>query len=160
MENDLDQSRERYKTNLDLIDLEKMREKITEQPGLVPFPHHVGSAVVKPIDEGRIRGKAMAAMVEQTNVQLKQLYDQMQTLMRQAAEIRLRVEVSERVYQAQMNIEPVIGQTYFLYERDDHSDMVSMISPEEWGKPLPFKRCIARLRLLSDHTWEVNEHKA
>lgn len=153
-------STERYKTNIDLIDLEKMREKIVEQPGLVPFPHHVGSSVVKPIDEGRIAGKAISAMVEQTNVQLKQLYDQMQTLMRQAAEIRLRVEVSERIYQAHMSLEPLIGQVYYLYERDDHTDMISMISPEEWGKPLPFKRCIARLVLLSDHTWDVAEYKA
>ena len=137
------------------IDLDDLKEKTAENPALLSFPHSVGSAVIKPEDKGKIKGRAMAAMKEQTEHQLHQLYEQMQTLVQQANEIKKRVEVSNRIYQAQINFEPVIGQTYYLFSRENGNDMLSMISPTEWGKSIPFKTFIGSVRLLSDHTWEV-----
>jgi hypothetical protein len=32
-----------------------------------------------------------------------------------------------------------------------------MISPEEWGKNIPYKKYLAKIKLLSDHTWDVLE---
>ncbi len=139
------------------IDLDEMREKTSENPGLISFPHSVGSALVKPEDKGKIKGRAMAAMKEQTDRQLQQLYEQMKTLARQANDIKNRIEVSERIYMAQINFDPIIGQTYHLYEREDKNDLLSMISPEEWGQESPFKAYISSVRLLADHTWEILE---
>lgn len=143
------------KIDLNSIDLDELKEKTTENPGLISFPHSVGSAVVKPEDKGKIKGRAMAAMQEQTEHQLHQLYEQMQTLAKQANEIQNRVEVSNKIYQAQINFEPVIGHIYYLYSRANGTDLLSMISPKEWGKRLPYESFIASVRLLSDHTWEV-----
>jgi len=143
------------KINVNNIDLETLKEKVSENPGLISFPHVVGSAIVKPVDKGKIKGRAMAAMKEQTEHQLHQLYEQMNTLVSQANDIKARVEVSNRIYLAQMNFDPIIGQTYFLYTRDDGQDLLSMISPEEWGESIPFKSFAASVRLLSDHTWQV-----
>ncbi|MCK5469403.1 MAG: DUF2452 domain-containing protein [Cyclobacteriaceae bacterium] len=137
------------------IDLEDLKDKSSDNPGLISFPHSIGSAVIKPEDKGKIKGRAMAAMKEQTQHQLHQLYEQMRTLARQANGIKNRVKVSERIYQAQMNYEPRIGQIYHLYEKENDNDLLSMISPDEWGKDMPFKSFIASVRLLSDHTWEV-----
>ena len=143
--------------NVNNIDLEKEKDKVTEDPGLIEFPHTIGSAIIKPEDLGKIKGKAVAAMEEQTQVQMKQLYDQMQTLASQARAIKARVAVSIRIYQARINFDPVMGNVYYLYQRNDGSDVLSMISPEEWGKSIPFERMIAKVRLLFDHTWEVLE---
>jgi hypothetical protein len=30
-----------------------------------------------------------------------------------------------------------------------------MIGPKEWGKKMPFNKFIAKVKLLSDHTWDV-----
>ena len=98
----------------------------------------------------------MAAMKDQTEREMAQLYEQMQTLAHQANEIKKRVEVSEKIYASQMNFEPIIGHTYYLYEKDDGVHILSMISPGEWGKDLPFKTFIAKVKLLSDHTWQLN----
>ena len=147
--------REGKKIDLNSIDLEDLKEKSSDNPGLISFPHSLGSAVIKPEDKGKIKGRAMAAMKEQTQHQLHQLYEQMRTLARQANGIKNRVKVSERIYQAMMNYEPIIGQIYYLYEKENDDDLLSMISPEEWGKDMPFKSFIASVRLLSDHTWEV-----
>ncbi|MDF9797663.1 hypothetical protein OKW21_002926 [Catalinimonas alkaloidigena] len=96
-------------------------------------------------------------MHQQTDRQMKQLYDQMQTLVDQANELKQRVEVSERIYLAQMSFEPLVGHTYYLYEKDDGNDVLSMIAPDEWGKTSPFKKLISKATLLADHTWELDE---
>ncbi|WPP50579.1 DUF2452 domain-containing protein [Catalinimonas niigatensis] len=145
------------KVNLDQIDLEKEKDKITDTPGTLAFPHTVGGALIKPEDRGRIKGRAVSAMHQQTDRQMKQLYEQMETLVRQANQLKQRVEVSERIYLAQMNFEPLIGHTYYLYEKKDGSDVLSMISPEEWGKSMPFNKIISKTTLLSDHTWDTED---
>jgi|JI81BgreenRNA_FD_contig_51_1259120_length_683_multi_2_in_0_out_0_1 hypothetical protein len=139
------------------IDLEKMKEKTAENPSLLPYAHTVGGAVIKPEDEGKIKGRAIQAMQEQTTSQMKQLYEQMQTLAKQAQEINRRIEVSNRIYVAQMRFEPIIGRIYYLYEKHDGTDTLSLIAPNEWGRAKKFAKHIASAKLLADHTWEVIE---
>ncbi len=143
------------KVDISKIDLEKDKDKITDLPGLIEYAHHAGSAIVKPLDKGRIKGNAVAAMHDQTDRQFRQLYEQMQTLIEQAKYLKNRVEISERIYQASVPFVPVIGKEYFLYRKKDGSDLLSMVSPDEWGATMPYEAFEAQVRLLSDHTWEV-----
>ena len=138
-------------------ELDKQRDKITENPGTLAYPHHAGSAMVKPEDKGKIKGRSVTAMHEQTTSQLDQIYQQVQLLLTQAKDIKDRVEVSERIYLATMGFEPIIGKIYYLYQKDDLRDVLSMVSPGEWGKNMPFNAFVAKVRLLADHTWEVLE---
>lgn len=143
--------------DVDKIDLEREREKISETPGLIAFPHTVGGAVIRPEDAGKLKGRALSAMREQTGRQMNQLYRQAQLLAEQAKEIQRRAEMSERIYTSQMSFEPLIGHIYYLYERKDGTDLLSMVGPEEWGRSQPFKKFLAKVKLLSDHTWEILE---
>ncbi|MEQ6165697.1 MULTISPECIES: DUF2452 domain-containing protein [unclassified Ekhidna] len=143
------------KVDISKIDLEKEKEKITDLPGLIEYAHHAGSAIIKPEDKGRIKGNAVAAMHDQTDRQFRQLYEQMQTLIEQAKYLQSRVEVSERIYQANVPFQPVIGKIYFLYKKKDGTDLLSMVSPDEWGKRFPYESFEAEVRLMSDHTWEI-----
>lgn len=129
--------------------------KNQEFPGIMNIPHTIGSAVIKPEDMGRIRGQAMIAMREQTSRQMSQLYEQMKVLVNQANEIKKRVEISEKIYAAQTGFEPVIGQSYYVYEKAEGAHVLSLISPGEWGNKLPYKQHIATVKLLADHTWDV-----
>ncbi|SDM28989.1 DUF2452 domain-containing protein [Siphonobacter aquaeclarae] len=130
-------------------------DHVAENPGLLPYAHHAGSAVIRPEDEGRIKAKALTAMRQQTGKQYDQLAGQMQTLIEQAKVIQRRVEISERVYQATVNFEPFIGQTMYLYERTDGSDLLSLVAPEEWGRSFRYNRFVAKVTMLYDHTWDV-----
>lgn len=143
------------KVDISLIDLEKDKDKITDLPGLIEYAHHAGSAIIKPEDKGRIKGNAVAAMHDQTDRQFRQLYEQMQTLIEQAKYLKGRLEISERIYQATMPFQPVIGKIYFLYHKKNGNDLLSMVSPNEWGTSFPYESFDAEVRLLSDHTWEV-----
>jgi len=41
-------------------------------------------------------------------------------------------EQNERINQAEMRFTPVVGKDYYLYERENKSTFISMISPKEW----------------------------
>ena len=148
------------KIDISQIDLEKEKDKITDLPGLIEYAHHAGSAMIKPEDKGRIKGNAVAAMHDQTDRQFRQIYEQMQTLIEQAKYLKDRVEVSERIYQASVPFQPVMGKIYFLYRKKDGSDLLSMVSPDEWGKSFPYEAFEAEVRLMSDHTWEIIRSQA
>lgn len=144
------------KIDVDKIDLEKMKEGTTENPGTIAFPHHSGSAIIKPTDRGKIKGRAVAAMHQQTESQMGQIYEQMQLLANQAKNLQDRIAISERIYLAKINFEPLINHIYYMYEDPKGEDMLSLISPEEWGRSSRM-RYIATVKLLADHTWEILE---
>ena len=130
------------------------KDKVAENPFNLPYAHTVGGAEIKPVDKGKVKGRAMSAMYEQTDMDLEQIRQQMELLARQAKDIHDRVKISEKIYTAEMNFEPFIGKIYYLYLRDTGKYVVSLVSPEEWGEFPPFD-FIATVHLLSDHTWEV-----
>lgn len=134
-------------------------DKVAENPGLLSYATSVGGAIIKPEDRGKIKSRGISAMEKQTETQLKQIYGQIEILARQAKAIKDRVDISARIYLAEMNFEPLIGHTYFLYQKNNGKDVLSMVGPEEWGKSLPFSDFLAEVELLPDHTWEVrNSH--
>ena len=54
------------------------KTKVAENPGLLPYAHTAGSAVIKPEDLGKLKGKSILAMRQQTDRQMNQLYQQME----------------------------------------------------------------------------------
>ena len=130
------------------------KDKVAENPHLLPYAHTVGGAVIKPVDKGKVKGLAVAAMYEQTDMQLNQLRQQVELLMQQANEIHRRVAVSEKIYQADMGFKPIFNKIYHLYERKNGEPVLSMIGPNEWGKSCPYT-FLDSVRMLSDHTWEI-----
>jgi len=131
-------------------------DKVAENPHLLPYAHTVGGAVIKPIDKGRVKGLAVEAMYEQTEMQLDQIREQINLLAAQANQIKNRVELSESIYQADMGFKPLIGKIYHLYQRENEKFVLSMVGPDDWGKKkkntLEFK---ATVKLLADHTWDI-----
>jgi hypothetical protein len=133
------------------------KDKVAENPGLLPYAHTAGGAIIRPEDKGQIRGNAMTAMYDQTERQMEQLRQQMETLVHQAKSLDNRMKVSEVIYQADIPFQPVIHHVYHLYTRkSDGTHVISMIAPAEWGRHKPYEH-LATVRLLGDHTWEVLE---
>ncbi|MEM1216682.1 MAG: DUF2452 domain-containing protein [Bacteroidota bacterium] len=130
-------------------------DKVAENPHLLPYAHTVGGAVIKPMDKGRVKGRAVSAMYEQTDLQLAQIKEQIDLLAQQARNLQDRVKISEEIYLADMNFEPLIGRIYYLYRRPEtQQPVLSMVAPEEWGRSAPYT-FVAEAKMLADHTWEV-----
>jgi hypothetical protein len=124
------------------------------QLSVLPYAASVSGALIRPNEEGMIKHQALSAMEEQTNMQLTQIRQQIELLAIQAREIQKRKELSHIIYEATLGFNPVIGQTYHLYQRADGTHLISMVSPKEWGPKIPFKAFIATVMLLADHTWK------
>lgn len=131
-------------------------DKITETPHILPYAHTVGGVEIKPIDKGRVKGRAVSSMYEQTDMQLDQIRKQIELLADQARKIQSRVQVSEKIYQANINFEPLVGFTYHLYRKSDGTYVLSMVAPGEWGTHPPYD-FVATVKLLADHTWDILE---
>jgi hypothetical protein len=124
-----------------------------KQLSVLPYAASVAGAVIQVNEEGIIKHKALTAMEEQTNMQLSQIRKQIELLALQAQEIQKRKELSLMIYNARLSFKPNIGQTYYLYEKQNGEHMLSLVSPREWGAGGPFKKFVAAVKLLADHTW-------
>ena len=131
-------------------------DKITSTPNILPYPHHAGSAMVKPEDQGKIMGRALTAMEQQTDMQLNQIYEQMRLLAEQAKKIEDRKTISEIIYTAEIRFEPLVNHVYHLY-RKSNTFFLSLIAPNHWGRTKKDLTFMASVRLLADHTWEIIE---
>ncbi|MCG8576489.1 MAG: DUF2452 domain-containing protein [Flavobacteriales bacterium] len=131
-------------------------DKVAENPHSLEYAHHVGSAIVKAEDQGKMKGRSLTAMEFQTDQQLSQIYDQMKLLAEQAKKIELRKEISERIYKANFRFEPIINHVYYLYETEELEQVLSIIGPGQWGRSKQNNYTyLATVRLLADHTWEI-----
>lgn len=130
------------------------KDKTAENPGLLPYAHHIGSIVIKPEDEGKLKSRALTAMHEQTNRQFAQLQRQAALIAEEVNRLKQRVDVSNKIYTAQMSFEPFVGHVYHLYQNVEGYRLM-MIAPDEWGKKPDTLEFIASVQLLSDHTWEI-----
>jgi hypothetical protein len=132
-------------------------DKITENPHSLEYAHHAGSAIIKPEDQGKIKGNALNAMEHQTDMQLGQIYEQMQLLADQAKKLQQRKIISEKIYLAEMRFEPLINHVYHLYKKENSSFVLSLIAPNQWGRSKVNFEFVATVRLLADHTWDILE---
>ena len=66
---------------------------------------------------------------------------------------KLVIEISEKIYQADIPFEPLIGKEYHLYESNGVHRLM-LIGPDEWGNSKKnYLSFIATVKLQSDHTW-------
>ncbi len=118
-----------------------------------PYPLSISSPQIKPIDKRLTKANALETMRYQADQQINILKQQAELLMLQAREIEERVKVSDEIYRADLNFEPVIGTIYYLYEKNAKT-ILSLISPIEWGK-IPYDNFRCAVKLLADKSWEV-----
>lgn len=130
---------------VDQINLDLMKLKVTDMPSLLEYAHTVGGFAIVPTDQGAIKGHAREAMKEQTEEQLNMIYEQMKTLAKQVQDIQKRVYISDLIYGVDIPFTPVLGKTYYLYEEKEGKRFLSLISPEEWGKKWMSKPSLRKL---------------
>jgi hypothetical protein len=130
------------------------KDKVAENPGLLPYPHHVGGIVIKPEDTGKIKSRALTAMREQTTIQMNQIQKQVELLMQQANDLKQRIEISEKIYLADLAFEPIIGQVYHLYLKESVYKLL-LIGPDDWGKLPSTLEYVGTVKMLGDHTWDI-----
>lgn len=123
----------------------KKPDLVAENPGLSPYPTNVGApafTVPAVLGKKRERGANARAQLTSKFEELKQEYFRLAKL----------TEDTELVYNATCNINPVVGQTYHLYN-GTHGIFLSMIEPERWKM-----EHLGSFKLTSEHTWERQQN--
>ncbi len=118
-----------------------------------PYPLRVNSPKIAPIDKRLTKANALEVMQQHAQQQINILRKQAELLIIQAKEIEERVKISEEIYQADLNFEPVIGTIYHVYQKNEKT-ILSLVSPQEWGK-IPFDSYRCSVKLLADKSWEI-----
>ncbi len=119
-----------------------------------PIPLTVSSPKINPIDKRLVKATAFETMQYQANQQISIIKQQAELLMEQARKIEERMEISRKIYEADLNFEPVIGTTYHVYEKNGRT-VLSLIAPNEWGKKMPFDHHVCSATLLGDKSWDL-----
>lgn len=120
-----------------------------------PYALSVSSPKIEPLDKRLLVAKAHESMQHQAEQQITMLKKQAELLMKQAKSIEERLTLSHAIYKADINFEPIIHGIYHLYQKDNGTQILSMIAPYEWGKSMPFQLYVNTVRLLADRTWEI-----
>lgn len=119
-----------------------------------PIPLSVSSPKINPVDKRLVKANAFETMQHQANQQILMLKRQADLLMEQARQIEERLKISQMIYEADLNFEPVIGTVYHVYEKKGKT-VLSLVAPDEWGAKLPFDKHICSARLLADKSWDL-----
>lgn len=137
------------------IDKPIEENKIVLQSGSSPLKIAKGDYKIAPTKKGQVQGKSLAAMEEQTDIELAQIQQQVDLLVAKAKKIKERVDVSRTIHSAEMGFEPRVGRLYHLYQKENEQYVLSIIAPQEWNGNMPYNKFIASVRLLADHTWDI-----
>jgi hypothetical protein len=119
-----------------------------------PYALSVSSPKIEPVDKRMLVANAHESMQHQAEQQISMLKKQAELLMKQAKAIEDRLALSHAIYKADINFEPVIHGIYHVYQKDDGTQVLSMVAPYEWGKNAPYT-FLNTVRLLADRTWEI-----
>jgi len=111
-----------------------------------------------------VKKDSLMVMEHHANKQIDNLREQAKLLIKQARDIKNRVELSHIIAQAKYGFKPVHLKTYYLYKNDargtgDEELTLTLIAPNEWtNNRIPYGEFVTAVRQLGDSTWEkVNE---
>ena len=122
-------------------ELKSLKDKSTDNPGLLPYPHHVGSTVIKPESTSKFINRG----VSKVNHEFKDRFDKI----RQEYELLIEeAEWNKIIYESELKFEPVVGEIYHLYTKNS-KNFISVIGPTEWKQDY-----LGSFKLNADLKWE------
>lgn len=107
-----------------------------------PYATSVGAPVITPTDSMAWKNRSIAKInhkVEAKYLELKAEYDRMIQ----------EFEYNKLIFDAKFTFEPVIGEVYHLYSRENGESFLSIIAPEECHF-----NALGSFYLNADQTWE------
>ena len=129
-------------------------DNVADNPGLLPYASNVGAPVIKPDDVVSWKNEK----VTKTNHYFETKYNEIKEEYRKLIEA---YEWNKLVYKSEFSFEPVKGDTYYLYQRDNGTLFLSLIESWAWGKSKLRNEkpvFIGAFRLDSNDKWEkMNE---
>tara|TARA_B100002019_G_C21225156_1_gene576976 strand:- start:828 stop:1217 length:390 start_codon:yes stop_codon:yes gene_type:complete len=124
----------------------KKPARVADNKMTMPYGDSVSApSITLPDVQGYKKGQAAEA-----SHRFHQRYEELETAMQ---ELMTQAQYNDRLLNANIAFRPIIGQVYYLYNRDGE-DFISMVSPEEWGESyMQTKQFIGAYKILADNVW-------
>ncbi len=108
---------------------------------LLPYAAQTSGPVIKIPNVDSFKQKGVEKVSKQLQTELEELQSKIKDFVKSASD-------TQKVYTAKFKFEPLVGETYFLYEGEGE-DYLSLISPDQWEK-----KFLGAFRLSSEYKWE------
>ena len=105
----------------------KKPDQVVDNPGIMPYTTNVGAPAIRKEDIELWKQRAVTKVNHQLKARFEELKKQYEQLVDEAY-------WNDLVYNAKYSFEPIIGETYHLYYKNDEP-FLSLILPDEWDKP-------------------------
>ena len=109
---------------------------------LLPYASSVSGPLIEVPDVDAFKRKGVEKASKILSAELEELQQRIKDFVTEAGN-------TQRVYAATYKFEPIVGETYHLYEGES-GDFLSIIPPNQWRKTH-----VGSFRLTSDFKWEV-----
>ena len=110
----------------------------------MPYPVSTLSPKIVPVDLSSFKSRGISEVERELQQKLTEIREQYLATID-------HFNWNKLVYEADINFEPIIGQTYHLYELRGRK-LLSMIGPDQWHH-----KHLATVRLNIDRQWKLEE---
>jgi hypothetical protein len=104
-----------------------------------PYPTTVGSQPFAPLVINR----------EGVHHANKHFSSRLEEIKQEWEKLREEFEITEAIYRAEYQFQPLTAETYHLYRREDQSTFLSLIPPQSWKQTY-----VCSVQLLTNGTWK------
>ena len=108
---------------------------------LLPYARSLSGPIIDVPNVDAFKKKGVDRVSKQFQAELKDLQEQIKSFVTLATE-------TQKVYQAHFKFEPIVGETYHLYEGKEQN-FLSLVEPSQWTK-----KHLGSFRLNGDYKWE------
>lgn len=119
------------------------QKKMTTNFSLLPYGGHIGAPKID------ISDLQLSKHVElnKINHYFKSKFDD---LLIEYQNLLDSYTINETVTKSDYKFIPIVGETYYLYQREDGTNFLSIIEPSTWNKKLIYK-----LKYNSNNVWDL-----
>lgn len=108
---------------------------------LLPYASQASGPVIQVPNVDAFKQKGVEKVSKQLQTELEELQSKIKDFVKSASD-------TQKVYTAKFKFEPLVGETYFLYQGEKYA-YLSLIAPDQWKK-----KFIGAFRLSSEYKWE------
>lgn len=130
------------KTETDLTTVPGIGTDEKPSGAFLPYPTSTLSPAIVPNDLTSFKSRGVSQVERDLQQKLLEIREQYMTAI-------THFNWNKLAYEADINFEPVVGQTYYLYNARGRN-LLSMIAPEQW-----YQKHLATIRLNVDRQFEL-----
>ncbi len=93
---------------------------------VMPYPSSVSAPVIKNTNTTAWKNRSINKVNSKVATKLLELKEQYDSILKE-------FEYNKLIFNAKISFEPVIGQTYHLYQRDNGETFMSLLSPDQFN---------------------------